>query len=308
MSGSRRTWIVAMALAAMVCGCTARADVASAPAATLVPCASADCLRVMTWNLHAIPFVSPRPTWRLRNVAAKIAEQQPDVVLLQEVWTHAYADLLERALGGAYRMTRAAGCRRPYPCGGLVVLVRVASGWTASAPTFVPFDAAAPWYRLGEWDGIAKKGMLLAQLRRGDATLGVVDLHLQTRYPEHGHHYRAIRRRQLEQLAATLDATFAGRPAIVAGDFNTAPRERSGLYATHIAPLGDDRTAALRAACPHCGTRAPPKFPRWIDYVITRGLAGAASLTLITNDAIDDPYSDHHALLLRLEHDGAALR
>lgn len=300
MNGRLRTW-TALALASILSGCAARAVVPSAPEPPLLPCASADCLRVVTWNVHAIPFVSPRPTWRLRNVAAKIREQQPDLVLLQEVWAHAYADVVARALGGTYRVTRGGGCRRPYPCGGLVMLVRVASGWVASAPTFVPFEAAAPWYRLAEWDGIVKKGMLLTHLRRGAATLGVVDTHLQTRYPEHGHNYRAIRRRQLEQLAATLAATFGDRPAIVAGDFNTAPTDRSGLYATHVAPLGDDRTAELRAACPQCGTRSPPKVPRWIDYVITRGVPAAASLTLIVNDGLDDPYSDHNALLLRLE-------
>ena len=94
----------------------------------LEPCERADCLRVLTWNLHAIPFIAPRTTTRLHNVAAKIREQQPDLVLLQEVWAFAYARLLAQDLAGEYRLTSTTGCGRPFPCGGLVVLVRVGSG------------------------------------------------------------------------------------------------------------------------------------------------------------------------------------
>src|SRR5687767_12627839 len=59
-------------------------------APVLLPCAHEACLRVLTWNVHAIPLLSPRPPARLRNIARKIREQQPDLVLLQEVWSHAY--------------------------------------------------------------------------------------------------------------------------------------------------------------------------------------------------------------------------
>jgi endonuclease/exonuclease/phosphatase family metal-dependent hydrolase len=292
---------IALALGA---GCAVRPTPPAVPLWS--PCTQAHCLRVLSWNVHAIPFVSSHPTRRLRNVAAKIREQRPDVVLLQEVWAHAYVELLRRRLAGEYRVTRAFGCGRPFPCGGLVVLVRVASGWVASRPTFVPFDAAAPWHRLAEWDGIAKKGMLLVRLERGEQSVGIVDTHLQSRYPQYGRTYSAIRRRQLEQLARTVDATFGRRAAIVAGDLNTAPNERRVLYASHVAPLGDDRTAALRAACPRCGTRVATKSPRWIDYVITRGLVATSTATRITNDGLDDPYSDHDGLLLRLECEPAA--
>jgi len=265
-----------------------------------LPCDGAGCLRVLSWNLHAIPLVSPRPTARLRNVADAIRAEAPDVVLLQEVWAHAYAALLERRLADAYRLTRAYGCGRPYPCGGLVVLVRRASGWVAAPPTFERFKKHASWRRLREWDGIAKKGMLLVRLTRDGRTIGVVDTHLQTRYLEYRHNYTTVRRRQLEQLRATVDAAFGDRPVVIAGDLNTAPNDPSGLYASRVAPLGDDTAAAFRAACPACSTRPPPKMPRWIDYVLTRGLTATPTVTLIRNEAIDTPYSDHEGLLVRL--------
>jgi endonuclease/exonuclease/phosphatase family metal-dependent hydrolase len=297
--------LVASAIAlALGAGCALPPTPAPTPAA--VPCRQARCLRVLTWNVHGIPFVAPHTTRRLRNVAAKIREQQPDVALLQEVWAHAYARVLERALAGQYRLVRATGCRRPYPCGGLIVLVRVASGWAASPPTFVPFEAAGRWHRLREFDGIAKKGMLLIRLARGEQTIGLVDTHLQSRYAEYGHGYVGVRRGQLEQLRATVAAAFAAEPVILAGDFNVAPQEASGLYISYVANLGDDRTTAFRAGCPECGTRSVPKRPRWIDYVITRALVADATLARFTNDGPDDPFSDHEGLLVRLECERAA--
>lgn len=293
-------------------GCpTWRTITPPAPAAVLVPCTQPDCLRVLTWNLHAIPFISPRPPARLRNVAAKIREQRPDVVLLQEVWSHAYAGELVRALEGDYRLTSAGGCTRPFPCGGLVVLVRIASGWIASAPTFVPYEASAPWYRFREWDGIVKKGALLLWLGRGDETLGIIDTHLQTEYPYHGYDYSDVRRRQLAQLELILHTTFDRRPVILGGDFNTSPIERSGLYGSHIVRLGDDRTADERAAC-HCGTRPPGPIPRtsprWIDYVLTNELPARATTARVTNQWLDQPYSDHDGVLVRLDYDRGTLR
>ncbi len=274
----------------------------------LVACGRIDCLRVVTWNLHAIPLISPHPTARLQNVAAEIGSQQPDVVLFQEVWAHAYARQLARDLGGAYRVTTAVGCGRPFPCGGLAILVRVASGWSASAPRFVAYESSAPWYRFREWDGIAKKGMLIVRLSRGDAMLGIVDTHLQTEYAHHGHDYTDLRRRQLEQLDATVTATFGSAPVLVGGDFNTAPEERSGLYATHLSRLGDDRTADIRTACGECGTRPSLVHSRWLDYLITRNLRASATLDRLVNDHVDQPFSDHDGLIARFVYSPAALR
>lgn len=299
--------LVALALVALS-ACLPHAVHAPRPEGRLVPCADPACLRVLTWNVHGIPFMAPRPQARLANVAAKVREQQPDVVLLQEVWAHAYARQLARDLGGAYRLVAATGCGRPFPCGGLVVLVRVASGWTPSAPTFVAYADSAPWYRLAEWDGIAKKGILAVDLVRGDAALVLVDTHLQTEYARYRRNYSDVRRRQLEQLAATLRG-FAGRALVIGGDFNTAPGERSGLYESHVATLGDDRTAELRTACGECGTRPAMLRPaRWLDYVVTRDVAATATGTRIENAAVDDPFSDHDGVLVRLEPASSAAR
>jgi endonuclease/exonuclease/phosphatase family metal-dependent hydrolase len=305
----RGTNVAAFAIAAFVAmSCAPPALHRAMDMHPLVACGRADCLRVVTWNLHAIPLISPHPTARLQNVATEIRSQQPDVVLFQEVWAHAYARQLARDLGGAYRVTTAVGCGRPFPCGGLAILVRVASGWSASAPRFVAYESSAPWYRFREWDGIAKKGMLIVRLSRGGATLGIVDTHLQTEYAHHGHDYTDLRRRQLEQLDATVTATFGSAPVLVGGDFNTAPDERSGLYATHLSRLGDDRTADIRTACGECGTRPSLVHSRWLDYLITRNLTASTTLDRLVNDHVDQPFSDHDGLIARFVYSPAALR
>jgi endonuclease/exonuclease/phosphatase family metal-dependent hydrolase len=301
---------VALALTSLLaasCGAPVVRRHADAP--LLLPCERADCLRVVTWNLHAIPFISPHPGARLRNVAAEIRAQQPDVVLFQEVWSHAYARQLARDLGGAYRVTTATGCGRPFPCGGLAILVRVASGWVASTPTFVAYEASAPWYHFREWDGIAKKGVLMVRLARADASLAVVDTHLQTEYARYRRNYADLRRRQLEQLGWTLDHAFGTAPVVLGGDFNTAPDEPSRLYATHLSRLGDDRTVDLRTACGECGTRPSVlRAARWLDYLLTRNLAASVRVERIVNDTVDQPFSDHDGLLGRLEYVPETLR
>jgi len=301
--------VAALALVTtMATGCATYAVRHARPSPRLVSCRGAECLRVLTWNVHAIPFISPKPTKRLRNVATKIREQQPDLVLLQEVWAHAYARKLARELEGQYRLTIATGCGRPFPCGGLAVLVRNASGWVASQPTFVAYAASAPWYRLFEWDGIAKKGMLMVDLARGSESLAVVDTHLQSQYVRYGRDYTELRRSQLDQLASTL-RTFGDRPIVIGGDFNTAPEERSALYETNVATLGDDRTTEVRATCGECGTRPSLVRPaRWIDYVITRNVTATPTVERIVNDTVDRPYSDHEGVLVRLEYRPAPVR
>jgi endonuclease/exonuclease/phosphatase (EEP) superfamily protein YafD len=300
--------VAALAVGALLAtGCALHGVGRPTPEAILVPCERGDCLRVLTWNLHAIPFIAPRPEARLHNVAVKVREQQPDVVVLQEVWAHAYARLLERDLADEYRLTSATGCGRPFPCGGLAILVRTGSGWEASAPTFVAYGATAPWYRLFEWDGIAKKGMLTVRLVRGTESLTVLDTHLQTEYTRYGRDYTPIRRAQLEQLARAVANAPGDRPAIIAGDFNTSPGERSGLFESHLALLGDDRTTELRIACGECGTRPSlPRPARWLDHVFTRGFAATATAARIVNERIDQPFSDHDGVLVRLQY-GAPL-
>lgn len=256
---------------------------------------AADDLAVLTWNVHGLPL-HDAPA-RLGRIAAWIAARQPDLVLLQEVWSGAYARALSGALAGRYE-----ACFSPHPFtrrprGGLMILVREASGWRAGRVRFEPFRAAAAWYRLNEGDGVAGKGMLAMEVRRGERALTVVNTHVQAQYLERA--YTDVRREQLAQLAEFLDRVGRGTAMVFGGDLNTEAGE--DLYRTHLAVLGTDLAAAERAA--RGGTTC---FDRkggrseWIDYVFARDLEVAATLEKVESSGPDDPYSDHDGLLFVL--------
>jgi endonuclease/exonuclease/phosphatase family metal-dependent hydrolase len=297
--------ITSLATAAYLTGCTGRVTPAPPLPQKLLECApGVTCIRIVSWNLHGLPWpLSRDPLGRMRNIAAVIAEQQPDVVALQEVWFGAYLQRLIDDLRDTYTAER---LRRigSLPRGGLAILVRKNSGWSPDGtPIWMQYERSAPAYRIWESDGISAKGLLALRLRRDDRQRFVlVDTHLQSQYPENGRDYVLVRRDQLDELEGALTWRFHGEPILITGDFNTRPFER--LYATHIKSLGNDLTADLRTACgPWCGTNIDARDGHhdWIDYVIARTFPVHAQATLVRNDGMDWPYSDHDGLLVRLE-------
>src|SRR5262245_66057742 len=107
-----------------------------------LPCSHAACLRFVSWNVHGLPFKSDTTT-RLRRVAEKIKEQQPDVVFLQEVWFGRYARLLEHVLSPDYQPVFAPRPILGWPRGGLVILVRQGSAWRPDEVRYQPVVASA---------------------------------------------------------------------------------------------------------------------------------------------------------------------
>jgi endonuclease/exonuclease/phosphatase family metal-dependent hydrolase len=248
-------------------------------------------LTLLSWNVHGLPFhAAPQ---RLRRIAGCIEERRPDLVLLQEIWVRGYLRLLSKALDDEYEAIVAPGRGRPR--GGLALLLRRAAGWGAAAVSFQRYGAAAPWLRLHEGDGISGKGILAVDLRRGGERLVAVNTHLQAQYGVR--RYDDVRRAQLDQLVAFVERLDA--PLLLAGDLNTDPGD--DLYRSHVAALGADLTAEERArrGGGTCFDRRGGKS-EWIDYALLRGLRAATELTRIENQAPDEPYSDHDALLVRI--------
>jgi endonuclease/exonuclease/phosphatase family metal-dependent hydrolase len=235
-------------------------------------------------------------------VSIQIREQQPDLVLLQEVWLTVYRNRLERLLSDEYEATFVPRTMTGWPAGGLLVFRRRAVGWSVEEITFTRYDRAASWWRLDEGDGLSGKGYLAIQLLKNSQRLLVVNTHLQSQYPEHAREYEEIRRSQLNQLQSYLSNIPSSQLVLIAGDFNTKPTER--LFGSHLDPLGTDLTRAEReesASGTAFNERGESKD--WIDYVITRHFDAEADVVLIRNESIDVPYSDHHGLLVRLLYD-----
>ena len=252
-------------------------------------------MTVLSWNVHGLPFHNA--PLRLTRIAAWVREHQPDLVLLQEVWSSGHLRLLAQAVAGDYEAVSVGGRLGSKPRGGLAVLLRRESAWQPIRVDFERYQRTAPWYKLNEGDGLAGKGILAVEVRRDDERLLVIDTHLQAGYG--ARRYPEVRRAQLEQLTAFVERAGRDAPLLIGGDLNTEPDE--DLYRDHIAPLGSDLTEVERRHAGGTCFDARGKRTEWIDYVLLRGVPARASLTRIESDAPDDRYSDHDGLLVRID-------
>ena len=266
-----------------------------------LPATAAAPVRLLSWNVHGTFFRGARK--RLPLVAAVVAEQRPDFIAFQEVWTSFQASMFRRVLEplgyASIRYTRGYWRR-----GGLLLMWDTSKGWSVTDSSFVRFEREAPWWRLAELDGMARKGFLVANARHTDGrAMRIVVTHLQAQYPDAGRLYDDIRLAQLHQLATAIDGGTG--PLIVAGDINTVPGERSGGFEWLLARGWRDATAEFReAAGAPRGTffdTGSETATTWLDFIFIRGDAVRVDgLELIHNRGADDPYSDHDALVCSL--------
>lgn len=250
-------------------------------------------LRLVSWNAHGAPG-APRREERMARISRAVAERQPDVVLLQEVWRQRDAEAVIAALEPAgYQAVEAPEASRwPVRTSGLLSFVRAAAGWRAEQVRFHEFHAEAGDWKLWEGDGFADKGALAFALGGGAVELAIWNTHLQAAYEPGG--YAEVRRAQLAELRLMIEKSRE-RVALLAGDLNTTPDEAA------LGELGGFRelSAAARASCA-CGTAVhEPPSAEWLDYLFARSTAGwriEADVSLLRSVAPDEPYSDHHGL------------
>jgi endonuclease/exonuclease/phosphatase family metal-dependent hydrolase len=238
---------------------------------------------------------------RIRAATGEVCKRHPDVILFQEVWLESLAEeIIGHCQTEGYSPAMSAQGGRS--TGGLVTLYRT-SNWSLVKSAFTPFQCHAPALRVWEGDAIGRKGVLLTVLANVKIPLSVTvaNTHLQAQYGEH--HYPEVRAAQVSELESSIaDSGSAGRPVILAGDFNTTPADP--LY-SRIAQRWIDLTAGYRQRCERdgrksCGTSFDGELPKeWVDYIFVRrgdGMTAAAVLQLIRNKKLDDPFSDHEGL------------
>lgn len=262
-------------------------------------------LTFVSWNLHGLPFVA-EPEVRFARIAERVRELEPapDLLLFQEVWSGSLADQLREHLreyeapGGLERNWIG---QRP---SGLIAFVRSAGPWKIDDVDFHEFDLHAPWWRVWEGDGLARKGVQQLRLSDGRDELTMLHTHLQATYgkPE----YEPIVSDQLQQMTSLAQRLGNGRPIIAAGDLNA--RAGTPPY-RELRERWIDLTAEFRARC-GCGTsvRDDGQPGAWIDYVLAYDLPRfrvEADLNLLANQKRDDPYSDHNGLFVKLRIGGA---
>ncbi len=294
-------------------------------------------LRVLSWNVHALPYglTLDRPQ-RIGAIAQLIRAEGPDVVLLQELWLDEDLDYLERALV-SYRSVpydsphtsgssfwRWLGARLPGRKAGLTAFVRERSGWRLEGSFSREYSAEEADWMLWHGDGYADKGAQALELvHDSGARLLLGQTHLQAEYGVDAQGLRSvanseIRRAQMDEVTEWLAAKAERRTVVLAGDFNTSPTDGHDRDAyLRLETLGwRELTAPERERCLatrplpswRCVTHLaadPAETESWIDFVLTlkgaRPEATLVSLQVLANEAIDQPWSDHHGLLAELE-------
>lgn len=189
-------------------------------------------LKLVTFNVWGLPsWMTGARSGRYHEIARELERINPDIVLLQEVWT-----AKSRKCAPADRqwfIARAAGQHTFFQQSGLMTL----SKFPILGGKFYPFSRAAfP-------DRFVNKGVLKVTLRLpGHKLLNVWNVHLQ----DGGS--LEIRQSQVRELLAHVKAAEDGQIAdLVAGDFNCTPgsslcRELEDSLGPSLQQLGGGKT------------------------------------------------------------------
>jgi endonuclease/exonuclease/phosphatase family metal-dependent hydrolase len=270
-------------------------------------------LKVLSWNLHAPPFAWGKGG-RLDRAASRIQEEAPDFVLLQELWEHEDSRRIAERLGSLYTAVDVAGHGFFFRRSGLLTFIRNGRKWRLRGSSFHRFEAVgSAWWKPWEGDTYGGKGYQSIDLGYEESTIVLINTHLQAEYGLGDRsRYLDVRARQLEELRNFAESIPADLPIIAAGDLNTRPEEPP--YARFV-EFWEDLGKNHREAC-GCGTHLleDGREGGWIDYILARRADGwqidVRTFETIPSSKIDDPYSDHHAVLASLSiapRPGAAL-
>ena len=313
VSWPRRFTLLAAAAALAGCASLGSGDPCTAPQPAAAGSTGAPTgeLRVLSWNVHGMPFDGSVER-RTANIVSKIREMQPDVVLLEEVWLDAYAARFMCEARDAYQAVPELPTVRSGPFaafghrrGGLLALIKRNGPWRLDgsvAPRFTEYAESSPWYYFDQLDGIAGKGVQSLAVTDGARRVVLLHTHVQTAYPGRGEPYEEVRSSQLAELLAQAREA-SGDAVLVVGDLNVRPEE-TRLYGMLTAELAD-LTADYRATCAPCGTFITRKGTDtwWIDHLLARrdgALPRDVRVERIRNRRRDEPYSDHDGLWAEL--------
>ena len=175
-------------------------------------------IRVATYNIAAGYLFTANREARVRAIARKLTELDPDVVGLQEAFIASDRELLLRELAGS-RLQHHVRFPGALVGNGLWIL----SAFPIQESWFHRFKNSNPWYRIGEGDFWAGKGVGLARLRLPDnRILDFYNTHAQAGRGNPSN--EQVRDGQMAELVEFLRRSRTpAAPALVLGDFNTRP-------------------------------------------------------------------------------------
>jgi sphingomyelin phosphodiesterase 2 len=245
-------------------------------------------LRVVTFNIHDLYWLSEHRAARVREIGNVLIGQAPDVVCLQEGFVAGDVAVIADAL-------RTIGLEHAtdYPSGVLGSGLWTFSRFPIRETFFLRYSQNGAMFDTKGGDWWAGKGIGLARIEVAEGQLlDVYNTHLICGLggPELGAH----RHVQVRELAGfVVGATPPGIPAVLCGDFNCGPGSREFGFLDHA--------LQWQPMLQHGG---------WLDHVYARALPGEYRFTPLDETAIEGrapvpgeesvSLSDHTGWLVRL--------
>ncbi len=218
------------------------------------PLAEPVTLKLVTYNIaNAYLFTFNRPE-RMRGIAKKLIELDPDVVALQEAFIANNRELLYDELADS-RLRHHVRFPSATLGNGLLVL----SAFPIEEAYFFRYTRAGKWWKVWEGDWWAGKGVGLARLRLpGGGWVDFYNTHAQA--PRRNNPYNLeVRADQMRELAEFVNASRCGAaPAFVAGDFNTTPENDD--YKSLVAGADLARVMSMPSRIDHVFAVKSPRY------------------------------------------------
>lgn len=247
-------------------------------------------IKLLTYNVAAIPVVHGRVRHRMLKIAKILEEKKYAVAAFQECWVQECSTLLRAPFASAVRYVDGI-------LGGDGLLLGTAL--PVIDTKHITFSINAPMHRFlyGEADGIASKGVVAATLQTEHGPLKVFNTHFIAGY--RGRDYVPERAAQVYELASFIREYAGGDPYVLLGDLNLTPASPEYAMLTGLLDLRD--------TCAGCLGSDMARPDRRIDHIfVSSEMAGwTVSYSGIT---FDEPLSDHKAveIVLRSPAKGAA--
>lgn len=233
-------------------------------------------LKLFSLNCWLVPCYSRENTKRIYAIIELIKKQDPDIVLLQEVWIKPYVELFKKHLS-AYSFHHSSGWLNKT---GLL------TGSKTPLPCETHLFPLTSKHLLIE--KIGKKGFHALHL----PAMTIINTHLYT--PKNGEHSDDVLKQRTgldiaEQQLRMICNMFPKGNLIVAGDFNIGQSRFMNVntfftYNSHNIPTIDM----------HYRTKIVPKYIEIIDYVLK---SKSSSLKLKTTVLTQPSISDHRPII-----------
>jgi endonuclease/exonuclease/phosphatase family metal-dependent hydrolase len=183
------------------------------------PLSEALTLKVVTFNIQDLAWVSEERPRRMRGIGAALLILDPDIVGFQEAFVEGDREILLAELAHT-RLKH----HQYYPSGTGGSGLLIASAFPIKEVYFHRFSVANPFYRVWEGDWWAGKGVALARVELPDGR-GFFDFYNTHAQADYGNPaYGIVRMQQMAELAEFVNGSqCATTPTFVVGDMNCRP-------------------------------------------------------------------------------------